>query len=366
MLSHNEKNKRAVHISVTPLAGAPSDIVKAINLSEEWRAVSFVLYPNAYGPRIYQGSNSVVDNVALFHESVDRADLIHLHHYFDLERNGFGIDFKKVATQKPVVMHFHSHPDFVCRHADVASDELYRPQLTHAVVAQHQERFYPTATPLRTPIWPESIELSEAKKASKKIIYFNPTSDVEPHEGRWETKGGKSFVQLLQNSVLPERFELRVFRGNLRYEDALSEIAGADFVIDDLFTGGIHRTSIEGLAYGKIVFCRIDERTKLFYKSSYGQIPPVVAVSAKALPRAIEALSNNQPILDRLCITGKIYFELVYNQLSIMKEYCNFYNSLISGGYRKPDRTNQNILAVEHSLISEIDEFLRGVELAVT
>jgi aryl carrier-like protein len=365
MVSKIEKSKLAVHISVTPLAGAPADIVRAINLSEGWRAVSFVLYPNAYGPRVYQGSSSVDDNADLLRESVDSAELIHLHHYFDLERNGFGIDFRKVANKRPVVMHFHSHPDFVCRHANVPRADLYRPQLTHAVVAQHQERFYPTATPLRNPIWPESIDLSEAKKASKKIIYFNPTSDVEPYEGRWETKGGKSFVQLLKNSVLPERFELRVFSGNLSYEDALSEIAGADFIIDDLFTGGIHRTSIEGMAYGKTVFCRIDERTKLFYKNSYGQTPPVVVVSANALPRAIEALSNNQTILDRLCIIGKDFFELVYSPVTIMKEYCNFYDSLISGDCRKPDRTTQNILGVGHSLIPEIDELLRGVELDI-
>lgn len=366
MFSRVEKNKRAVHISVTPLAGAPADIVKAINLSEEWRAVSFVLYPNAYGPRVYQGSTSVDDNTDFFRESVDSADVIHLHHYFDLEHNGFGIDFKKVATQKPVVMHFHSHPDFVCRHANVTRADLFRPQLAHSVVAQHQERFYPTATPLRNLIWPEPIEPSKAKKGSKKIIYFNPTSDVEPYEGRWETKGGKTFVELLKNSVLPERFEVRVYSGNLSYRDALLEIAGADFVIDDLFTGGIHRTSIEGMAYGKAVFCRIDERTKIFYKKSYGLVPPVVMVDANVLPHAIDALSKQQTLLNRLCLIGKEFFEFVYSPAVVMKEYCNFYNSLLSGGYREPDITAQNALGLNEYLISEMDEFLRGVELDLT
>src|SRR4026207_2490498 len=99
-----------VHIALTPLAGSPVRIVNALNRYTEVRARLVVLNPYAYGNRTFTGDLDWSSDKEKALELLGEIDIVHLHHFFELDDNPFGINFNKVCHHARFVRQFHTHP----------------------------------------------------------------------------------------------------------------------------------------------------------------------------------------------------------------------------------------------------------------
>ena len=88
-----------VHVSLTPLAGSPLRIVRALNAHTAVEARLVDLAPDAYGRRTFPEDLVWGAHAAEARALIGRADLLHFHHWFDFdsERNRFGLDFARAA-----------------------------------------------------------------------------------------------------------------------------------------------------------------------------------------------------------------------------------------------------------------------------
>src|SRR5258707_3441318 len=107
---------RVLHVALTPLAGSPIRIVNALNSYTEVRARLVVVDPGAYGSRTFPGDLDWQSQIDEVREVLEKADIIHLHHFFDLEDNPFRIDFRTLCGDRVrVVRQFHSAPLTIAR-----------------------------------------------------------------------------------------------------------------------------------------------------------------------------------------------------------------------------------------------------------
>ena len=76
---------KVIHFSITPLAGSPIRIVKALTEHTDVKARLVVLQPHAYGERTFENDLTWEHDREEALSLLEEADIIHLHHYMDLE-----------------------------------------------------------------------------------------------------------------------------------------------------------------------------------------------------------------------------------------------------------------------------------------
>ena len=102
---------RVLHVALTPLAGSPIRIVNALNSHTAVRARLAVLDPGAYGSRTFPGDLDWQSHTDEVREVLGKVDILHLHHFFDLDDNPF-----KVASESFAAIGFDSSANFIQPH----------------------------------------------------------------------------------------------------------------------------------------------------------------------------------------------------------------------------------------------------------
>jgi hypothetical protein len=250
-----------VHLALTPLAGAPIRIVQALNRHTSIRARLINFNPAAYGSRVFDEDIDFRTQADLALELIDSADLIHLHHWMDLENNPFGIDLRG----RKLLRHFHSEPAFIQRHTGVDPSVLIGDEHPQIVVAQFHERLYPRARPVPNLINFDAIDGVIASRVNAQAVErpatvaFFPTDATPAAESRWNTKGAPETIRLV--SALANRGGFRLDTGSdLPHALVLARRHAANVVIDEMVTGSYHLSGLEGLALGRPTFGYLDAR----------------------------------------------------------------------------------------------------------
>lgn len=83
-----------VHLTYTPLAGAPIRIVNALNAFTNVKARLINLNPNAYNSRVFPEDLIWQQDKNIALSLISAADIIVCHHPMDLVNNKFGISLK--------------------------------------------------------------------------------------------------------------------------------------------------------------------------------------------------------------------------------------------------------------------------------
>ena len=251
---------KVVHLSLTPLAGAPIRLVQALRKFAGIDARLINFNPNAYGSRIFDEDIRFESTVSESREIIESADLVHLHHWIDLRKNSFGVDL----TSKKVVRHFHSEPSFVSKHSGVSVDVIVNDPVPQVVVAQFQERYYPNARPVPNLLNLQVLRDVEAKeskvpKNETLTVSYSPTTLTSSFDDRWNTKGAPETIKLIENFALKHAFCFDVFT-DAPHARSLAKKYQSDIVIDELVTGSYHLSGLEALAFGKPTFGYLDQR----------------------------------------------------------------------------------------------------------
>lgn len=261
---------QVVHLSLTPLAGSPIRIVNALRRHTAWQARLVVLNPAAYGTRTFEGDLDWTLHQEEALSCIEAADIVHLHHYFDLSHNPFGVDFASLQRGgKPIVRQFHSGPFHIASGQVSRIREVVDSPIPQLVVSQYQERYFPRArlVPNLVPLADELYRpLGRPNPSGSVKVFYAPSSEHSAWESRsaisrWENKGAPETTQMLQRLQRRSPCIVADIRCDLPHTDCLSARRAADISIDDLVTGSFHLSSLEGLAQGVPTLAFLDART---------------------------------------------------------------------------------------------------------
>jgi hypothetical protein len=286
--------------------------------------------PRAYGSRTFEEDINFIESKEEAISLIMKADLIHCHHWIDLQYNPFGIDFRG----KAVVRHFHSEPDFVAYHANVERATIIFEDIPQIVVAQHQERYYPFARPVPNIINTDQIQKVVASLNVEKDdllrIGFHPTSESDCFSERWNTKGSVQTLQMLERlkngSIVIEN------QKNVPHSVLLSIRARCDILLDEMVTGAYHLTGLESLALGKPTFGYIDQRCayNIFAITDCSTLP-WLNFSLNELEKPLLEFCTNKQLREYVGIKSKEWINQHWSDKALVLHYVDVYDEVLRG-----------------------------------
>lgn len=263
---------KIVHITLTPLVGAPGKIAMAQRMKgHESIAVALSDYPKA-GPleKIFLSNTLLLDNFT--HEYVEdvikQANIIHLHNFLPKEKV---IWLKELNSSADYVYQVHSPlregPLYVGRGGEDAPFNF----ALKLVVGQHWGRFYPSFLPVPNLIF-STPSLRQRKKGDKLRVMFSPT---HKHQGRWTSKYSEKLIEVLTALSHIGKIDVISPKQPVSPETLIEIRRSCHVSVDEIATGGFHMVSLEAMCVGNIVINRAD----YFAKKTYAlfcddEIPP--------------------------------------------------------------------------------------------
>lgn len=328
-------NLKIAHIALTPLAGSPIRIVDALNKFTTCHSRLITLNPHVYGPRIFDGDLQWHEERERCLEVLETANILHFHHWLNLSENQFGVDFTRyLAAGKKVIRQFHSTP-FAIANGDaqiisaIASDTF--PKL---VIAQHQERYFPTARLVPNIIPHDDVLYRPSDDNGEHAIFFAPSVTksawyTDDPRLRWDTKGYTETLKLLKRvkSRCPN-VSLNV-RTDIPHRQCLQERRRCSLSIDDLVTGSYHLSSLEGLAQGVPTFAFLDARTQSVLHSLTGadQLPWVNCTLDSSELSLLELL-HDQGLRQAIALFSRRWIETFWREQDMIQHYVDAYRDL--------------------------------------
>lgn len=323
-----------VHISYTPLAGSPIRIVNAINKYTTLNARLINLNPSLYGNRIFQEDLIWEKDKEEALELISKADIIHFHHWMELNNNKFHIDFKKITKKNcKLIRMFHSNINIVSYNGKYTNIIINDP-FTKLVIAQHQERTYfdlnkiPKIIPNIVPINDEDYRPLNMNN-EKPIIFYSYTFNNSGFSSRWDTKGYSEVSNLLNEFKNIANIQKIT---NAPFFECLKLKRQSDIVIDDIMTGNYHLTSLEALSQGKPVLSYLDNRTQYILRELTGaEELPFVNVKVEEAKYVLKELCENKKLRDEIGAYSRRWMEKYYNDKDLIKIYVQVYEDLLNG-----------------------------------
>lgn len=336
---------RALHFSVTPLAGAPIRLVRALQKHTPVEARHVVLQPDAYGGRTFDTDLVWARDRELALELLARADVVHLHHYFHLADNPFGIDFAKWANgERRIVRQLHSHPLHIARTTGLKVERIVFPEVPQLVIAQFHERYYPYArvVPNIVPI-DDALYRPVADEGEEVSVFFAPSVDAsawaqaDPAQ-RWDTKGFPETAAML--TALAHRHEnlyVKIVR-NVAHDECMALRRGCQIAIDEMVTGSYHLCSLESLAQGIPTFAYLDRRmTSVLAELTGSSALPWLNYRLEDAAPALERLAREPELRRALGANSRRWMETHWREADMVRHYLEAYRLL----FDDPDRFRQ-------------------------
>tara|TARA_B100000945_G_scaffold92263_1_gene72029 strand:+ start:1521 stop:2705 length:1185 start_codon:yes stop_codon:yes gene_type:complete len=316
-----------VHFSRTPSAGSPIRLVQALRAHTDYNIHLIDL--DRFG---------IYDHDIIFKEEVDRAieiakkaDIIHFHHYIDINNKDFyPIDFQYLKKSGTLFLrHYRTEPRLTAQYSGVSIDDLYSKSIPSLVVGQYMERFYPTSMVVPN-IIPEYNKLYKPNIHNNKGIYYSPTFDNSAWTHRWDTKGKPEVLKLLLHLKKDKNIKI-ISHNKSPLKDALLSKQSAQIIIDDIVTGSYHISTLEGLSMGKVVLSYLDNRTKyVISKLSGSDESPIINVHLNDAYKKLIWLLNNDDIILKKGIESRKWFEKYWSEKKMINSYSNIYKKLLN------------------------------------
>lgn len=171
-----------VHVSYTPLAGAPIRIVNALNKHADIKARLINLNPNIYGERVFEEDLIWEKDREEALYIIANADIICFHHWMKLDDNGFKINFLNTAKKNcKFVRQFHSNLDFISGYNDDNKKIILSDNLPKLVTPHAHERSFLNAkiVPFIIPINDENYKPQHKTENDKPTIFYSYTFNNE-------------------------------------------------------------------------------------------------------------------------------------------------------------------------------------------
>ena len=296
---------KILHLSHTPLVGAPGRICRALNLHDGVQARWVVSRPEVgvYDKMIFDLDlrwDRDRDEVLAFAE---QCDVLHLHNFLDLDSQEFApLDLRKCWAQgRAIVRHFHSTTDHVARFMKLPERAIIDCPIPKLVIAQYPERFFRRArlVPNFVGYTPSDAEGPPIRDGRIRIG-FAPSRFNAARSSRWDTKGYPETIKMLKSVARAVRargskVEIDVIE-NVSHQECMQRKSLCHIVIDDLVTGSYHLNTLESLAQGSACLSFLDRRTQ----AAVAQLPapnhfPALGVGLQQAVAGLPYLAGHAP-----------------------------------------------------------------------
>lgn len=319
-----------VHLAITPVAGAPWNVVAALNAYTNVSARLVLLNPNAYGKRTFSTDLVWENDKDECLASLTAADLVHLHQWFDPEA-WFGPEVGAICAGKPCLRQWHSVPAHFGGTDPVAIKEIVNSPIPQLVIGQYPERYYPLArvVPNMVSLADPLLRPSMPARRGAPLIAWSPSGRESAWEMRWGSKGYPETMPMLKRLSLGGHCVLDVIEDVPR-DECLRRKGDADIVVDELVTGSYHLSGLEGLAQGKPVLGWLDERTEIVLRELTGaSVLPWVNVHLEDAEGVLRALLSDRTLREAIGAESRAWMDRWYNDRVLVQHYVQAYRDLL-------------------------------------
>lgn len=320
---------KILHVTLTPLAGAPIRLSDAINSNTEHQSRVLNLNPDAYGKRKFKEDFLWERDKLLVLEFLREVDIVHFHHFFDFEstNNPFGINFREhIKSASQLLMHWHTNPHTLAFNQRKPVEAFVDSPIPQLVVAQFHESYYPNAYPV--PLVVSNFSQSVAKQRVKPLIFYSPSNTKPAFAERWETKGRPETLKMLRR-LKSEGLADYVLVEGVPFDECMKLRENSDVVIDDLVTGSFHTTSLESMAMGKPTISYVDSRTQAVLANLTGSNDmPIVNVSLNDSYLVLRELCSNVNLRQELSQYTLDWMNQYYSEEKMVSKYIDAYEHL--------------------------------------
>lgn len=321
---------KIIHFSITPLAGAPLRLVKAINASTGHEARLIDL--RCYGAEDFGQDVVFSEEKDRAIELANEADIIHLHNYLYYDSRQFApIDFWELRRKgKLFVRQFHSDPSLVARVMGTTQAELLVQDIPGLVVAQFQERKYPHCMVVPNVI-PENYPLYIPSEADPEFdIFFGPTLTIGAWDARWNTKGMPETEQIIASVCRKNGAKYKLMH-KTPLGQALTAKRSSRIVVDEMVTGSYHISGIEGLSQGKPVLSYLDDRARWMMSHFSGtDLCPFINVRMEDAYTVLDYLLTHPDEVNEIGRESRVFVENHWSQKKLIKHFQEVYEKLVN------------------------------------
>ncbi len=318
---------KIVHITPTPLVGAPGKIAWAQRMSgHRSLAVALSDYPEG-GPlkKTFLAHTLEIDDFTRAHidKSVRNADIIHLHNFLP---DNWIKWLKNLNQTAAFVYQAHSPlregPLYTERANDIAPFEFK----LKLVVGQFQGRFYPSFLPVPNLVLsPPSIRKYQA--GEKLRVMFSPT---HKRGGRWNAKHSKELENSLSDLSQLNKIEVISPKQPVPPETLMELRRTCHVSIDEIATGGFHLVSLEAMCAGNIIINRADYFAKTTFSTFCdGQLPPFHYADNSCIAKVLLRLSEDWQETSRLQQKSYNFFCRYCDPMRLIGVYDAAYESIL-------------------------------------
>ena len=333
---------KVVHLSLTPLAGSPIRIVKALNAHTSTQARLIVLDPGAYGARVFDNDLTWAQDQDESRQLLKDADIVHFHHYFEIDDNPFGVDFRDVCSPRTCFLRqFHSVPMTIARGDRALAQRIVDSKIPQLVISQYPERYFPRArvVPNIVPINDQNyLPTTKTSRARPRVFFapsrLEPAWSVVPGQTRWDTKGAPETEQVLISVIDKCDLGDLSVRHNIPHTDCLKERQQSDIVVDEMITGSFHLSSLEALAQGLPTFAYLDPRTiETLTEVTEARNLPWLNFRLEEMAMPLTELLRDEKLRNEIGEASRGWMEQYYSDELLVRHYLKAYKDLLE----KPD-----------------------------
>lgn len=326
---------KILHLSHTPLVGAPGRLCKAMNALSGYSARWGVLKPENYGglsfPLDLVWERDRDEIIALARD----ADVLHLHNYIGLDTPDFApLDFSRLRNDgHPMVRQLHSNPTLIARYTGKSEAELHACPIPKLVIAQYHERYYPTAR-----IVPNLVEIPKAVPTARSgaiTIGYAPSNYRNARSSRWDTKGYRETDKLIRRACNQLKraghevvYDLIV---ETPHQLCMERKSKCDIFIDDLVTGSYHLNTLESLAFGCATLTFIDHRMTHVLTGLLGNERfPIVNTRLEELPAVLVHLARYPELAREIGRASHLWMREHWSTRHLLDHYIDSYRHVIA------------------------------------
>jgi hypothetical protein len=317
----------AVHLSPTPLVGAPGKVAAALD-RQGVPATSIVLtdYPKDLAGKFIAGSilwEQRADVVGLIDRLIRDAAIIHVHNDLPVEVAD------RVLKLNPNAIYIYQV------HSPLREGPLYLPRAAEIglpfsarlVVGQYHPRLYPDHIPV-----PNLVDAPPScciiRPGERLRVVFSPSHN---RDGRWNGKTCPELDDALRHLAGLGLVEPLVPSAPLSPRSLMELRRTAHVSIDEIVTGAFHQVSLEGLCAGNVVINGADffSRAMLAECAGTNQFPPFVTAGPDSIGKTLLNLALNPERVAQIQRASALYFQNFLMPDRLVQGYINLYRSLL-------------------------------------
>ena len=325
---------KIVHLALTPLVGSPTRIVDGLNKHSAVKARLVTINDYTTGfkfPLDLRWWIPAEKEEAL--SLIETADVLHLHHWLDLNCHGLEIDFAGLQRKDTqIVRQFHSNPAMVASHNRTTVETILNDPLPQLTVPQFHERYYPRARLVPQIVSLEAAATPEPGEAIPGLrIYYRPTNAAPAFACRWDTKGAPDVLEVLRNAgANVPGVSLDCGTDPIPFTETLERRRRCNLAIDDAVTGSYHLTSLESMALGLACISHLDPRqvAVLTYFTGSPDLP-FLNFSLEQLPALLRKLAADPVLVETLGQHGQAWMKRYWHPGAMTQHYVNAYRDVL-------------------------------------